>query len=173
MIVDVLLASVPSASTLPGASIELGQHAWGLAMSEWLDKAGQVVGAIAKFMLHWPLWPDRHSIGESLLLFIHSTHKGNKHCKQRDDSCKHFQYWLILPNKTFLLICDACPAPTMSYDSTAGWGTLLYISCCVSAFFSLPCFMVMRFTEVSNTALGIFPSPSSGQKIPMLGQLQM
>lgn len=41
MIVDVLLANVPSASTLPGASVELGQHAWGLAMSEWLDKAGE------------------------------------------------------------------------------------------------------------------------------------
>lgn len=27
MIVDVLLANVPSASTLPGASVELGQHA--------------------------------------------------------------------------------------------------------------------------------------------------
>lgn len=41
MIVDVLLANVPSASTLPGASVELGQHARGLAMSEWLDKAGE------------------------------------------------------------------------------------------------------------------------------------
>lgn len=34
-----LLASAPSASTLPGASVALGQRAWGLAMSEWLDKA--------------------------------------------------------------------------------------------------------------------------------------
>lgn len=34
MVVDVLLASVPSASTLPGASLWLGQHASGLAMSE-------------------------------------------------------------------------------------------------------------------------------------------
>lgn len=41
MAVAVLLASVPSASTLPGASVELGRHAWGLAMSEWLDKAGE------------------------------------------------------------------------------------------------------------------------------------
>lgn len=39
MIVDVPLANVPSASTLPGASVELGQYASGLAMSEWLDKA--------------------------------------------------------------------------------------------------------------------------------------
>lgn len=39
--VDVPLTSVPSASTLPGASVELGQYAWGLAMSEWLDKAGE------------------------------------------------------------------------------------------------------------------------------------
>ena len=35
------LANVPSASTLPGASVELGQRAWGPAMSEWLDKAGE------------------------------------------------------------------------------------------------------------------------------------
>ncbi len=89
------------------------------------------------------------------------------------DLFKHFQYWLILQNKTFLLICGTRHASAMSYDSTAGWGTLLYISCCVSAAFSLSCFMEMRFTEVSNTALGVFPSPSPGQKRPMLRQLPM
>lgn len=41
MTVAALLANVPSASTLPEASVELGQHAWGLAMSEWLDRAGE------------------------------------------------------------------------------------------------------------------------------------
>lgn len=41
MSVAALLANVPSASTLPEASVELGQHAWGLAMSEWLDRAGE------------------------------------------------------------------------------------------------------------------------------------
>lgn len=34
MIVDVVLTNATSASTLPGARVDLGQHACGLAMSE-------------------------------------------------------------------------------------------------------------------------------------------
>lgn len=41
MTVDVILASALFASTLPTASVDLGQHAWGPVMSEWLDKAGE------------------------------------------------------------------------------------------------------------------------------------
>lgn len=41
MTVDMLLADVPFASTLPRASVDLGKVAWGPAISDWLDKAGR------------------------------------------------------------------------------------------------------------------------------------
>lgn len=39
MTVDMLLADVPFASTLPRAGVDLGQDVWGPAISDWLDKA--------------------------------------------------------------------------------------------------------------------------------------
>lgn len=179
IIVDVLLANVPSASTLPGARVELGQHAWGLAMSEWLDKAGEAKRWKPKPSLYCTDHSESNITSSSTAGGCHHFYSFTAPSKEVNtasgcvDSCKHFPCWLILQNKTFLHICGTCHALTMSFDSTAGWGTLLYISCCVSAAFSLPCFMVMRFTEVSNTALGVFPSPSAGQKRPTLRQLQM
>lgn len=111
MIVDVLLANVPSASTLPGASGELGQHAWGLAMSEWLDKAGE-----AK---RWEPRPSFCCTDHSEAGITSASTAGGCHRRYsfttslkevnaangRVYSCKHFQCWLILQNKTVSLVC--------------------------------------------------------------------
>lgn len=71
------------------------------------------------------------------------------------ESCKHFPYRLIFQN-IYAHFAEHVMCPPWAMTAQLAGGTLLYISCCVNVPFSLSCFMVMRFTEVSNAALGIF-----------------